>query len=185
MEDASLQQAIDHFADKTSGLGLLVDSAGSYSLSQDALSATRGAALTVAQAKAATGSDNFNDNSNGSYSLGDTYSNLVSLGAGDSLFINATGVNAVAESVDDAVAMHADASNTGTVGGEIDSYSFSGTILSSSTEFSGLSVAQLDAVLGAVNPSSIQQISVEDSVSAIEADLPKTPLSNPLSPLLS
>ena len=64
VEDASLEQAIDHFADKTSGLGLLVDSAGSYSLSQDALSATRGAALTVAQAKAATGSDYFNDNSN-------------------------------------------------------------------------------------------------------------------------
>ena len=76
-------------------------------------------------------------------------------------------------SVDDAVAMHADLANPGTVGGEIVSYSFSGTIVSSSTEFSNLSVAQLDADLGAVNTSTIQQhnISVVDRVTAIETDL--------------
>ena len=161
-ENASLQQAVAHFANTTTGVGALV---GSYSLSSAAITSASSVPLTVEQASAAVGADNFSS----PYSLTDTYSNLDSLVTG-SLFSGAVEVKAVAETVAQAVAMRADIGTPDTLGGEVISYSLGANLTAG--DFADLSVVELDAVLGAANSSAIQHlISVEDSVSAIETDL--------------
>ena len=162
VENAYLQQAVAHFANTTTGVGALV---GSYSLSSAAITSASSVPLTVEQASAAVGADNFS----GPYSLTDTFSNLDSLVTA-SLFSGAVEVKAVAETVAQAVAMRADIGTPDTLGGEVISYSLGANLTAG--DFADLSVVELDAVLGAANSSAIQHlISVEDSVSAIETDL--------------
>ena len=134
-------------------------------MSSAAITSASSVPLTVEQASAAVGADNFSS----PYSLTDTYSNLDSLVTG-SLFSGAVEVKAVAETVAQAVAMRANIGTPDTLGGEVISYSLGANLTAG--DFADLSVVELDAVLGAANSSAIQHlISVEDSVSAIETDL--------------